>query len=112
MGACKPERNTSLIDAAAPRPPKCLMILSQMNPYVPSGNSGTLLARGKNPVYAFGILPADGQGMGLQRHWVLVLPDPLAGLPEEGTNADGELPCAIGWEVRVCYSRLEEVFRM
>lgn len=88
------------------------MILSQMNPQVPAGNSGTLLARGKKPVYAFGILPADGQGMGLQRHWVLVLPDPLVGLPEEGTNADGELLCAIGWEVRVCYSRLEEVFRM
>lgn len=51
--------------------------------------------------------------MGFQRHWVLALPDPLTGVLEEGTNADGELLWAMRWEVRVYYSQLEEeVFRM
>lgn len=93
MGACKPAPPAKYFFL-----PRCLMILSQMNPQVPPGNSGTLLAREKKPVYPFGILPADGQGMGFQRHWVLVLPDPLAGFREEGPN--GSVSCRVPWAGR------------
>lgn len=86
--------------------------MSQVDPQIPPGNSNPV-SKGLKKVYAFGILPADCQGMGFQRHWVLVLPDPLEAVPEESTNADGELLWAMCWEVRVYCSQLEEeVFRM
>ena len=84
-------------------PPKVFFSSPVLNDIVPDEPTSTpwklrdSVSTGKK-VYAFGILPADGQGMGFQRHWVLVLPDPLAGLQEEGPN--GTVSCRVPWAGR------------